>query len=247
MRLTVLGGRGVWPGVEQACSGYVVEHDGFRLFVDPGYATLPRLLGRMSPGNVDAVLISHGHPDHCADLSPLLRARTLRDSPSPALPVYSLPRAVDAVLALDDPEMLAGSYVLHTPTIGTRFEIGPFDTDTRLLPHFIPNIGVRLTAGGSTLTYTGDTGPTPDLVDLARDADLFLAEATFARQVPEDYAGYLTSARDAGHMAAQAGVGRLVLTHLWPGTDTESARQAAREGFDGEIRVAGRGLALDMA
>jgi ribonuclease BN (tRNA processing enzyme) len=75
MRLTVLGGCGAWPEAGQACSGFLVEHDGFRLVVDLGHATAPRLLERAAPGQVDAVFISHGHPDHRVDLNPLLRAR----------------------------------------------------------------------------------------------------------------------------------------------------------------------------
>src|ERR1022692_4697612 len=105
MRLTVLGACGAWPEAGQACSGYLVEHDDFRLVVDLGYATMPRLLERVTADRVDAVFISHGHPDHCADLSPLLRARALRDDPPAPLPVYALPGAVDAVLALDRPGM----------------------------------------------------------------------------------------------------------------------------------------------
>src|SRR5262252_9405307 len=101
MRLTVLGGCGAWPEPGQACSGFLLEHDGFRLLIDAGYATLPRLLQLVRPGLVDAVLISHGHPDHCADLNPLLRARGLADDPVAALPVYALRGALDAVLALD--------------------------------------------------------------------------------------------------------------------------------------------------
>src|SRR6266516_6493794 len=112
MRLTVLGGCGAWPEAGQACSGFLVEHDGFRLVVDLGYATVPRLLRRAAPGQVDAVFISHGHPDHCADLNPLLRARAMRDDPAGALPVYALPGALDAVLALDRPGMLAGALEL---------------------------------------------------------------------------------------------------------------------------------------
>ena len=69
----VLGGCGAWPAAGQACSGYLVEHDGFRLLMDPGYAVAPLL----DPLTVDAVFVSHGHPDHCADLNPLLRARAL--------------------------------------------------------------------------------------------------------------------------------------------------------------------------
>ena len=109
MRLTVLGGCGAWPEAGQACSGFLLEHDGFRLLADLGYATVPRLLERVTADQVDAVFISHGHPDHCADLNPLLRARALREDPAPPLPVYALPGAVDAVLALDRPGMLAGA------------------------------------------------------------------------------------------------------------------------------------------
>jgi ribonuclease BN (tRNA processing enzyme) len=175
MRLTILGGCGAWPAAGQACSGYLVEHDGFRLLVDPGYATVPRLLERVAADRVDAVFVSHGHPDHCADLNPLLRARALRDDPPAALPVYSLPGALDAVLALDRPGMLTDAYVLHEFTAGDQLDIGPFGAQTRALPHSVPNAGVRLTAGGRVLVYTGDTGPCPDVVDLARGADLFVA------------------------------------------------------------------------
>ena len=109
MRLTVLGGCGAWPAAGQACSGYLVEQDGFRLLVDPGYAIVPRLLELIDAAEVDAVLVSHGHPDHCADLHPLLRARVLTEEPAPALAVHALPGAVDRVLALDQPQTLAGA------------------------------------------------------------------------------------------------------------------------------------------
>jgi len=69
MRLTVLGSCGAWPEAGQACSGYLVEHDGFRLLVDVGYAVVPRLLRRVGAAEVDAVLISHGHPDLLAEAS----------------------------------------------------------------------------------------------------------------------------------------------------------------------------------
>jgi len=113
VRLTVLGSCGAYPEAGQACSGYLVEHDGFRLLVDLGYAVVPRLFEHLTAAGVDAVFISHGHPDHCADLNPLLRARVLGDEELPPLPVYALPGALDAVLALDRPGMLADGYVLH--------------------------------------------------------------------------------------------------------------------------------------
>jgi ribonuclease BN (tRNA processing enzyme) len=247
VRLTILGGCGAWPGAGQACSGYLVQHDGFRLLVDPGYATVPRLLERVDANQVDAVFISHGHPDHCADLNPLLRARALRDDPPAPLPVYSLPGALDAVLALDRPGMLTDAYVLHEFTAGDRLDIGPFRAQTRLLPHSVPNAGIRLAAGGPVLVYTGDTGPSPDVVDLARGADLLLAEATYVDQVPEDSRRYLTSARQAGRQAQDADARRLLLTHLQPGTDATAAQAAAGAGYDGEIGIATSGLVFDLS
>ena len=114
-----------------------------------------------------------------------------------------------------------------------------------LLPHWVPNAGLRLEAGGRSLAYTGDTGPSPLLAELARGADVFLAEATYPWQVPDGDARYLSSARQAGVVASRAGVGRLVLTHLWPGTDPDEAVGAAAGSYPGEIAVARPGLVAE--
>ncbi len=246
MRLTVLGGCGAWPAAGQACSGFLVEHDGFRLLVDSGYATTPRLLEHVAAHELDAVFISHGHPDHCADLNPLLRARALGDYPAAPLPVYTVPAALDAVLALDRPGMLADAYLLNEFAPGSALRIGPFGCQTRLLPHWLPNAGLRLTADDVVIAYTGDTGPSEDIAQLARDADLLVADATFAGQVPEESHGYLSSARDAGQQATAAGAHRLLLTHLWPGTDQDAARTAAADHYAGDVAVATPGLAVDL-
>jgi len=246
MRLTVLGGCGAWPTAVQACSGYLVEHDGFRLLVDPGYATLPRLLLQHTVDAVDAVLVSHGHPDHCADLNPLLRARGLSDDPPPPLPVYAPHGALDAVLALDKPRMLASAYRLQEFAPGDRFVVGPFTADTWLLPHFVPNAGIRLSTPGGVLAYTGDTGPSADILRLAEGAHLFLSEATYVHEVPAGDAPYLLTARLAGQYARQAGAARLLLTHLWPGTDPTAARQAAAEFFGQAVGVATPDLVAEI-
>jgi ribonuclease BN (tRNA processing enzyme) len=248
VKITVLGGCGAWPAADQGCSGYLVEHAGFRLVLDPGYATLPQLLKDTAAGEVDAVLTSHGHPDHCADLNPLLRARALGEAPPPALPVHTLPGAMDAVLALDSPRMLAGAYALREFTAGDRFEVGPFQVDTWALPHFVPNAGMRLTADGHVLAYTGDTGPSPDIAAMARHADVLLAEATFPDHVlPAQDAPYLSTARQAGEHAAKAGAKRLVLTHLWPGTDRPAAQAAAQRVYSADVDIATPGMTIDLA
>jgi ribonuclease BN (tRNA processing enzyme) len=241
MRLTVIGGCGAWPAAGRACSGYLVEHDGFRLLIDPGYAVTPLL----DPSSLDAVFISHGHPDHCADLNPLLRGRVLGSPGSPPLPVLSLAGAIDPVLALD------GAWVsdaARTQAVepGARFEVGPFVATTHLLPHHVPNLGIRLSAGGVAVAYTGDTGPSPEIASLATAADLLLAEATYPERVPEPDAPYLSTAEQAGRDAVTAGVGHLVLTHLWPGIPPAEAIAAAAASYSGPIDVAEPLLEFDL-
>jgi len=276
MRLTVLGGSGAWPAAGGACGGYLVEQDGFRLLVDPGYATVPRLLGVLPAADVDAVLVTHGHPDHCADLNPLLRARVLGGGApvlpaadvdavlvthghpdhcadlnpllrarvlgggAPVLPVHALPGALDAVLALDAPPMLDGAYELHD--LAATTQIGPFAVRSARLPHFVPSLGVRLTAGGAALAYSGDAAADDALVELARDADVLLAEASFVDTVPERQRSGLNTAVGVGRQAAAAGVRRLVLTHLFPTTDLVAARGAAGAAYSGPVDVAVPGL-----
>ncbi|HEX6336361.1 MAG TPA: MBL fold metallo-hydrolase [Jiangellaceae bacterium] len=247
MRLTVLGGCGAWPAADQACSGYLVEHDGFRLLVDPGYAVVPRLLRDIAPGDVDAVFVTHGHPDHCADLNPLLRARVMSDERIPPLPVFAPSRALTAVLALDRTQWLGASIMLHEFTPGSDFGIGPFRAETRMLPHSLPNAGLRLIMGGHAIAYTGDTGPSPEIAELARDADLLLAEASYVGDddMPHDLRTTLSTASQAGRNAAQANAGRLVLTHLIPGTDPQAAREAAQATYGDQVSVATHGLVVE--
>jgi hypothetical protein len=201
MRLTVLGSCGAWPEAGQACSGYLVEHDEFRLLVDLGYAIVPRLLERVTAGQVDAVLISHGHPDHCADLNPLLRARALRADPSPSLPVYALPGALDAVLALDRPGMLAGAYVLHEFTAGSRLEIGPFRVQTRLLPHRAPPTSCLASSRGRADPVTPGPAHDHDAFAPGRPRMVWHEQPTGARQKPQS-----PETATTGHPTANSGL-----------------------------------------
>jgi ribonuclease BN (tRNA processing enzyme) len=81
---------------------------------------------------------------------------------------------------------------------------------------------------------------------LARDADLLIAEATYVDRVPQGSRSYLTDARQAGRQAAEAGAGRLMLTHLWPDTNPAAARAAAADDYHGPIDCATAGLMLDF-
>ncbi|WP_422738821.1 MBL fold metallo-hydrolase [Micromonospora sp. WMMD729] len=245
MHVVVLGGRGAWPSAGQGCAGLLVEYRGFRLLIDPGYATLQPLLARLPASAVDAVYVSHDHPDHCADLQPLLRARVLRDRSVPALPVYAPTGSLGPLLAIDEPGLLDAAYHLHGFNPGDAFDIGPFAVRTWSLPHWVPNAGARFSVAGTTLAYTGDTGPSPTLVELARDADPLIADATYVDEVPA-HVGFLSSAAEVGRYARTARAGAVLLTHLWPGTDPEAAIAATRQAYAGPVSVARPGVVVDL-
>jgi len=245
VRLSVIGGSGGYPGRGRPCSGYLVEADGFTLLIDPGYGVATSL----SIGDgiaFDAVLVSHAHPDHCADLNPILRAHAWADDPLPPLPIYALSGALDAVLALDRPEVLAGSYVLHEIEPNGELSIGPFQVFTAPLPHPRPNLGFRINAGGRSMVYTGDCGPSDELKQVADGANLLLAEASYATAVPPEVIGSLSSAADVGQEAARSGVERLVLTHLMPNTNETDAIAAAARHFASSITVARPGVVVEV-
>lgn len=247
MKLTVLGGCGAWPKADQACSGFLIEQGGFRLLIDPGYSTFPALLRYVEARDIDAVFVSHGHPDHCVDLNPLLRARALTDDPPEPLPVYAPMGALDAVLALDRPGMLDSAVTVHGLELGDSFEAGPFQGSTWSLPHSMPNAGLRLTDGERVLAYTGDTGPSTDLLEMAAGADVYIAEASYAGIVPTDSSQHLSSASQAGEVAARAGVSRLMLTHLFFDTSPAAAYHAAQEQYAGPIDIAEPGVVVQLA
>ncbi|WP_406134815.1 MBL fold metallo-hydrolase [Streptomyces sp. NBC_01089] len=245
VRLTVLGSAGAVPTKTEPCSGYLLECAGYRLILDLGYAAFPALLRHCRPDDIDAVLITHRHPDHVADLSPFLRERAfLREPGLPPVPLYAPPGALDPVLGLDRADFLGKPYTVHAIDPPSTLRLGPFRVDTVSLPHFEPNVGFRISAGGVTVAYTGDSGPVEQLATLARDADLFLAQAMYITQVPEQDRGYMCSAVEAGHFATEAGAAELMLTHLYlmQGVTPAEAKAAARTTYRGPITVARSGL-----
>ncbi|MEV6974071.1 MBL fold metallo-hydrolase [Kitasatospora sp. NPDC093806] len=248
--LTVLGTCGAWPEAGRSASGFLLEYDGFRLVLDLGYATFPRLLEHCPGGRVDAVVITHEHPDHCADLSALCRARYFAADrgaqvPPPRIPLYCPPGVIGRVQAMEPTEDLAEVFGIHPlPPTPSSHRVGPLRLDTEPLPHHVPHAGVRLTAPGLTLAYSGDAGPDPALARLAAGADLFIAGATLQGASAEGDDPHLMRAAEAGASAARAGAARLLLTHFWPGDDRSRSTAEARGTFPGEVIAATEDLVL---
>ena len=255
MRLTVVGCSGSYPGPDSAASCYLVEADlgdgpekrTWRLLLDLGNGALGQLQRYVDPLTVDAVLLSHLHPDHCMDLCGYYVMRKYHPSgPQPRLPVYGpagvadrLARAYDLPL---DPGMRE-EYDFRE--YDGPFEIGPFSVLPVPVEHPVPAYGLRITAGGAVLGYSGDTAPCEGVDRVAAEARLLLAEASF-RDHDENPPGIHLTGRDAGEAAARGGAARLVLTHLPPWFDKAGMLAEARLAYTGPVELAAAGAVYEF-
>ena len=251
-QLTVLGGCGAWPEPGRACAGFLLEHDGVRIAIDLGYGTAARLLaalGSVEADGLDAVIISHHHPDHMVDLHALMRARWMGRPGAAKIPLFAPDGVVARLTELEDGDRTAVSQVFDWhPIPAPTQSAGPFRLDSVLLPHYVPNAGVRLSAPGLTVAYTGDTGPAAALADLGRDCDLYIADATSweQRHEPDGGPAFNLTAAQAGQAAAAAAARRLLLTHFWPGNDRQASEADAAACFGGEILLADEGSVIPL-
>jgi ribonuclease BN (tRNA processing enzyme) len=248
VELTVLGASGSWPDLGTALSGYLVQHEGFNLWVDAGSGTMANLQRYIKIADIHAMILTHEHADHCVDVYPLFYARYYARQGSDHLPLY-IPRGfgsrIHALLSEESVEGFHIGFDVHEVGPDESFEVGPLQVGTRGMSHLgLPALGFRLEANGSALAYTGDTGPSPEVVELARGADVFLAEATYQDQ--DQLQPFHLSARQAAQHAREAGVGRLVLTHILPSHDKVRSREQAREEFEGPVEAADEGMTFEV-
>jgi ribonuclease BN (tRNA processing enzyme) len=236
MRLTVFGFAGSYPRADSPCSSYLLEANGFRLLVDLGNGALSVLQRHIGIHDVDAVLVSHLHSDHWADLAPYAVAwRYAPEPPDRTLPVYGPAATAERLAAVQDGE--PEEFDIR-PLRPGKLEIGPFALRTAVVDHPVETYACRFENAGRALTYSADTGPCGELVDLARGADAFLCEASFVDD-PANTPHLHMSGRDAGEHAARAEVGRLLLTHLVAWNDDVRVHQEAAAAFAGRVdRVA---------
>ena len=248
MKLTVLGAHGTWPGPGGETCGYLVSHEGFNLWVDAGTGTFSRLQQQIAVDEVGAMLITHGHPDHFMDMIPAFYARHYGKMGAPGLPFYSPEGFFDlAALLVSEAgrNVMAIAYDTRDARHGVPFEAGPFRVTPFEMTHIgVRTVGYRIEANGSVLAYTGDTGPCPEAVDLARGADLFLAEATY--QNASNLLPFHLSAAQAAEHGVRAGVGRVLLTHITPDLDPDVSRTEAAAVFGDAVDVAVSGLVIEV-
>jgi ribonuclease BN (tRNA processing enzyme) len=254
--LTVLGCSGSAPGPNAPSSGYLLEADGFTLGVELGNGTLAELQAVRDPFTLGGLAFSHLHPDHCADFTALTVLRRWHPAPpvdpwTERLAVHApaeAPSRFAAAYAPDQGERddtdLSDVYDFHALTPGRR-EIGPFAVASIAVAHPCETYGFRFTYRGATLAYTGDTGVCDSLDELAAGADTLLGEASWTH-ADDRPSGVHLSGRELGELAARAGVGRLLITHVAPWTDADAVLAEARDAYDGDIALVTKGAKYDL-
>lgn len=238
MELTVLGSSGTAPRRDNPASGYLVATDATRVWMDAGPGTYMALLHHVEPSEIDAVLLSHMHSDHCTDLFALFHGRKYVSGLENPVPVIAPDGAIERLLGFvggDPDHALFAALAIHIAQPGERFQFGDLAVTAQAAHHSVPALAYRLESGGSSLGYTGDTGPSALVASHFAAADTLLAESSL--RTGDEYPFHMNG-RQAGEMAAAANVRRLLLTHIPEMIDPQEARAAAAGAFSGEIGLA---------
>jgi ribonuclease BN (tRNA processing enzyme) len=244
VKLTVLGCSGSVPGPDSPASGYLLEAQGYRLVLDLGHGAFGALQRYADPAQVDAILVTHLHADHCIDLTAYIVALRYggggyrSNGPEGRIPLIGPAGTRDRLEAAYDPyARKLGLHELFGFTTPSPGELGPFEVSFAQMNHPVPTTAVRITCGDRTLVYSGDTGVSDELVTLAQGADVLLCEASVGPD--EEYIPNLhLTGKQAGEHAGRAGVERLIITHVPPWNSREVAADEAAAAFGGPVEIA---------
>jgi ribonuclease BN (tRNA processing enzyme) len=249
MQLTILGSSASFAPAGKACSGYLVEAEGTRVLFDCGNGVLANLASVMNPLELDAVFITHAHPDHFADIYSLQALiRYAPSGPAPQMPLFvpsGLFDRLKVLLSGRGAVELEEAFRVTTLAHGRAVKVGALEIAPMLVEHTEPTFGLRARCGAATFAYSADSAAGEWLAPLLADASLALVEAT----LPELYAGaapHLTAA-EAGAAARASGVQQLVLTHLWPTNDRSEALTEASEAFGAPVLLANEFDTFDVS
>jgi ribonuclease BN (tRNA processing enzyme) len=227
-------------------AAYLVELAGTRLLFDLGQGSFPRLASVMDPADLDAVLVSHLHPDHFIDLVPLRHYLLFECQPPRRVSVRG---PADLERRLDD---LHGEKGFSAEALDVRplaagdNEIGGVEVEARLVTHTNDSYAFRVDAGDRPgLVYSGDCGRGTDLVPLVRPGDTLLCEVSFGEGPVPDGAQHLDAPAVAS-LASTTRPGRLLLTHIQMGFDPDRTVAAVRAAWDGDVRFVWPGDRLTL-
>lgn len=232
MTVHLLGTGSANAGPHRTTTMLAVEHAARLVLVDCGGDAVQRLeASGLDPAALDALILTHEHPDHISGYPLLLEKLWLQGRKAP-IPVFGPAATLEkarALFAIFDTLKWFGMPERQFHPVPMRpaapvFDLGDLSVTAWPVEHPVPTIGLRFRAGGRTVAYSCDTAFDDAVVELARDADLLVHEGTGS------LAGVHSSPEEAASVAARAGVGRLVLVHA-PRDASDDGLGAAREAF----------------
>jgi ribonuclease BN (tRNA processing enzyme) len=247
VRLTVVGCSGSFAGPSSPASSYLVRADDggrtWSVLLDLGSGALGALQRHLDPADLDAVFVSHLHPDHCVDICGLYVTRKYRPAgplPGP-LPVHA-PQGAEQRFALMyhglEHEGMSGELAVHELADAQVTEVGPLRVTAYRVNHPVEAYGFRVEADGAVLAYTGDTDTCEALTPLLAGANLALMDSAFVDGRDEATGIHLSGSRAAKAAAEAGGVRRLMLTHIPPWNDPEVCRAQAAAVWSGPLDLA---------
>lgn len=246
MKVTVLGYWGAFPWNGEGTSSYLLEADDFSLLIDAGSSTLNVLQEQLDPLTLDAVIISHYHHDHIADLGVLQYYRQLKPKgqPVPILPIYGHQEDGGHYESLSLPGVSEG----HPYVEGEPLEIGPFRLRFLRTVHPVTCFAMRIeeVKTGKVLVYTADSGHLAAFKEFNKGADVLIAD-TYLLEGQEKHHAHFTS-KEAGLMAREGRIKTLILSHLPQEIDLDLLREQAQHhaGTQVAVLVAQRNLTLTI-
>lgn len=247
MNLTVLGSNAGCPAPGNPGSGYLVGSSDTSVWMDCGPGTFAELGKRIEPAALDAVVVSHRHIDHSADLLGLYAYLAYGLRGRARVPVYAPSGFREVIASFVDAgtdHVLHQVLTFHDVKPGDSFEVGGLALRFGEAVHPVPALVTRIDDGRSSLAYSGDTGPGGDLIELATGADLLLCEASIQGSRDASTYEYHLTAREAGEIAAVAGASLLALTHIPFTHDPQLTIDQASSAFAGSIEYAFPGTTL---
>jgi ribonuclease BN (tRNA processing enzyme) len=204
-------------------------------------AQLQRFVGIL---DVDALWLSHLHVDHCADLLAMYFALRFSNlQPERKIPAFGPRRWTDRFemfLKGISPHQVDEAFEIHELGGELRGEVGDTQLYAFAVEHGVPSYALRVETDGAAFTYSADTGPCDGVVAAAQGADLLLCEAGWAAR-PEGTPPWHMTPAEAGTVAREAGVKRLLLTHLGADVVPEAAVDSAKGAFGGSVEIATAG------
>ncbi|UOQ46701.1 MBL fold metallo-hydrolase [Gracilibacillus caseinilyticus] len=233
MNIIPLGIWGGYPKANSATSSFLIEEGGFRLLFDCGSGVLSSLQNHIHIQQLDAVIVTHYHHDHIADIGALQYAKLIQNQladEKKTLPIYAHNRE-DSFQTL--------TFKDHTKAVDITQtnQIGPFAIQTIKTNHPVYCLAVRIEANGKSVVLTADTGWEPALIDFSEKADLLISEANLYMQYEGQIPGHMTG-RQAGLLAKEADVEQLLLTHLPHFGEAEDLVKEAQRHFSKNVSLA---------